>query len=271
MKVLRSIFVFGLITLCLLACEEPTDWELHPEGNGALVVDALITNEFKTHEIKLSTTFDTPNEVPPPASGATIVLRGPTIPVAFKESTTTPGTYTSERLFLAQRFVDYELAVSWNNEVYTASNEMNPVGEIWPFSFRQTNDSTGYRIFNLPPLFDAVEQAMYEVNIDWSHLTNSDSSRVKMFFYTLSSIDVNQIIRPPKEIVIFPKGSIATIEKFSLNDDYAEFIRALLMETEWQGGVYDEASSSLPTNFSNGAFGFFGVSAVRSEVKVVGD
>ena len=37
------------------------------------------------------------------------------------------------------------------------------------------------------------------------------------------------------------------------------------METEWQGGVYDENSASLPTNISNGGLGFFGVSAVLSD------
>lgn len=259
--------LMGLLVLC--ACERQADWELHPEGNGVLAVDALLTNEFKTHEITLSKTFDLPNETPPPAVGAMITLEGTPQPVSFLESTSTPGVYISERPFLTQRFIDYQLEILWEGESYSASNDMKAVGQIWPIAFTTNSDSTAYRIDNPPPLFDAFEQSRHEVLIDWSHLTNNDASQVRLIYYTLNTIDVNQIIQSPKEPVFFPKGSIATITKYSLNDDYAEFIRALLMETQWQGGVYDEASSSLPTNFSNGAVGYFGVSAVRTEVKVV--
>ena len=45
-------------------------------------------------------------------------------------------------------------------------------------------------------------------------------------------------------------------------------VRALLMEAEWQGGVLDEASGSLPTNISSGGLGFFAVCAVLSDTLV---
>ena len=118
------------------------------------------------------------------------------------------------------------------------------------------------------PLYAPDEQAVYEINIDWSHLTSEEPNHAKLFFYTFSTVDVNELFKPPQENVPFPKGSIVIETKYSLNDEFAAFYRALAMETEWQGGVYDENSSSLPTNISNGAHGFFGVSAVLSDTLV---
>ena len=81
-------------------------------------------------------------------------------------------------------------------------------------------------------------------------------------------LDISEIFRPPKATVVFPRGSVVFRQKYSLHPSFATYLRALLMETEWQGGVFDEASSSLPTNISNGGLGFFAVCAVLSEVVV---
>ena len=48
----------------------------------------------------------------------------------------------------------------------------------------------------------------------------------------------------------------------------ANYFRSMLMEIEWQGGIFDETPSSLPTNISNGGLGFFGVSAVLSDTLI---
>jgi hypothetical protein len=141
---------------------------------------------------------------------------------------------------------------------------------VYPFN-RMTfnpygNDSL--TVGNVAPIYSPNEQAMYEINIDWSHLTDVQPNHAKLFYYTFSTVDVNQLFRPEKETVPFPKGSFVIEKKHSLNDDFAAFYRALAMEANWQGGVFDENSSSLPTNLSNGAVGFFGVSMVLSDTLI---
>ena len=95
------------------------------------------------------------------------------------------------------------------------------------------------------------EQAMYEIDIDWSHIVNSDSAKAKLFYYTFNTIDVNEIFKPAKQNILFPKGSIIIEKKYSLNPEMADYFRSMLMEIEWQGGIFDETPSSLPTNISN--------------------
>ena len=134
------------------------------------------------------------------------------------------------------------------------------------FTIREGIDS--FSIKEVGPLYSLDEQAMYQVDIDWNHIIPSDTSRARQFFYTLGTVDANGLFRPFKEKVIFPKGSIIIRKKFALNADFAAYIRTLLMETEWQGGIYDENSSSLPTNVSNGGLGFFGVCSVLGDTLV---
>jgi hypothetical protein len=180
----------------------------------------------------------------------------------FFEDQNEAGKYLSEQPFAAQLNQTYHLEIQWNGQTYHAENEMVPVYPFNKMTFNAYGQKDSLTIGEVAPFYSPNEQAMYEINIDWSHLTNSDSSSAKLFFYTFNTIDASELFRPEKETIVFPKGSIVIEKKHSLNDDFAAFYRALAMETDWQGGVYDENSASLPTNISNGAVGFFGVSAV---------
>ena len=51
----RHIFLVLVLTLSF-ACEEATDWDYETGENGKLVVEAIITNELKKHEIFLGET-----------------------------------------------------------------------------------------------------------------------------------------------------------------------------------------------------------------------
>jgi hypothetical protein len=54
-----------------------------------------------------------------------------------------------------------------------------------------------------------------------------------------------------------------------LNPDHAEFIRSLLSETSWQGGVFSSVPSNVKTNLSDGAVGYFGVCDVETKFLTV--
>jgi len=200
-------------------------------------------------------------------SGAQIILFGGNETFTFKEDIDNPGSYLSENAFSASLNTDYVLEINWNGESFTAENKMEQVIPFTKLTFKSEGiDSLS--LAGVPSLYSPHEQSMYEIDIDWSHLIPSDTSRAKLFYYTFNTLDVNEIFRPPKKTVIFPKGSIVIEKKYSLNPEFADYFRALLMETEWQGGVFDEASASLPTNIDNGGLGFFGVCAVLSDTLV---
>lgn len=260
--------IIFVLLLGLYSCEVPVDWQFKPEENGALVVEAIITNEFKIQEIKLSLSYNELNGKPTTISDAIIHLSDGPNQVRFIESIDEKGKYKSEIAFAAQLYKIYSLDIQYNENTYQAQNEMQAILPLNTLQFNSIGETDSLSIGEVGPLFNPNEQAMYEIDVDWSHLNGIDSSHVKLFFYSLATIDVNELFKPESENIVFPRGSIVIEKKYSLNPEFAAYIRALLMETEWQGGVFDEDSGSLPTNISNGGLGFFGVSAVLIDTLV---
>ncbi len=254
--------------LVLFSCEEATDWPLQSEGNGQLVVEAIITNEVKYQAVWLSLSFDHLNETPPPVTDAVVSISNGQNTLFFTHQDSLPGLYLSNQPAGAQISTNHVLTVDWNGQTYTAESQSVPVFLIPEIGFRPHGQTDSLQLRDVGSFYSPQEQAMYEVDIDWRHLVESDSSRAKLFYYTLTTLDVNELFRPDRVRVPFPKGSIVIVKKYSLNDDFAAYVRAILMETDWQGGVLDEASSSVPTNISNGGLGFFSTCAVRVDTVV---
>ena len=67
-----------------------------------------------------------------------------------------------------------------------------------------------------------------------------------------------------------PTQTTTIIEsKYSVTPEHAGFIRSMLLETEWRGGLFDVAQGNLETNLSQGAFGFFAISTVIRDTLTV--
>ena len=114
---------------------------------------------------------------------------------------------------------------------------------------------------------------MYEIQLDWSSAPGyekepPDSCRQKLYYYTLKTIDVSEVFAPGMEKIIFPPGTIITERRYSLTDEHAAFIRAMLLETTWQGGFFNTATANTPTNLSEGAVGYFGACGVLEEKEI---
>jgi hypothetical protein len=62
--------------------------------------------------------------------------------------------------------------------------------------------------------------------------------------------------------VYFPAGTIISERRYSLTPEHAEFVREMLLETNWTGGLFTVAPANVITNMSDGAFGYFGACAV---------
>ena len=83
--------------LCLvLACEEPTNWDLNTQPTNLIVVEAQITNELKNHVVRLTRTVTALNEKPNPVSGATVVVAVEGSAVLFVEFPSGSGMYYSD-------------------------------------------------------------------------------------------------------------------------------------------------------------------------------
>ena len=79
-----------------------------------------------------------------------------------------------------------------------------------------------------------------------------EENHALIYHYTLNSVDVNRIFCPDREHVRFPPGTIVYREKESVSRAYEEFLRGMLSETDWRGGVFDVLPGNARTNLVKG-------------------
>ncbi|MCD4682758.1 MAG: DUF4249 domain-containing protein [Bacteroidales bacterium] len=269
-NILVLVFILGFIS-----CEKKIAWDIPETEFNTIVVDALLTNEYKFQEVRLSLPRNDINDTTPPATGATVSVSDGIDSLNFTESAEHSGLYISEEKITAIIDKEYYLTVEYESEIYEAETYLVPVYTSNRLYYAPVEGSDIlYEIKWIAPEYSTYEQAMYEIIIDWSYLVGGNPedtvTRAKIFHYTLNTVDVSYTIFPQdKEKVYFPQYSIIIERKYSLTDEHAAYIRALIAETEWQGSLFEEARGNLPTNISNGGLGFFAASSMIADTMVV--
>ena len=271
---IRILILFVLI-IGFYSCEDKIDWDIKTEQINTIVIDALITNEYKFQTIRLSKPFADPNGDAIPVSDADITISINGASLQFIESLQASGLYISQVKMAATIDKIYRLHVESDDKTYTAEAYMIPVIPTYPLQIVPVDNSGIWRkLIWTAPQYNPNDLAMYQVDISWTHLVNPEVTDTityaRLFRYTLNTIDVNNVIFPQdKEEVYFPRGSILIAQKFSVTDEYGNYLRALLAETEWQGSLFEEIRGNLPTNISNGGLGYFSACSVVSDTLVV--
>lgn len=261
--------VYFILIFIISACEEITEYNFKSTANGKLAVEAFITDEDKIQEVKLTLSYDTLNAEPLPATGAVVVIRTENDVFSFSEDLSQPGLFKSDYKFSAKLNKEYILEIKWKDKVYTAHNEMIQVLPFTPVTFKLINNSTDTLTFDQTPQgFSPHEMAMYELLVDWNEIQPNIKNKSKYLYFTFNTLDVSEIFTPTKEIPKFPKGSRVIERKYSLNSQAAKYFRSILLETEWQGGIFDEASSIITGNISNDGLGYFCVCSVLSDTLI---
>ncbi len=272
---MRKLLYLILIAFFLSSCEKKVEWQLQTVNTNLIVVDGIITNEPKTHTIIINYPVTQINEKPEPVTGATVLISDGDSTYTLTEQPVNTGRYNTNNNFSGQINKTYSLLINYNNKVYTAKTYMVRGLEINPGNIYLKNPNNNlYHLCWVAPPFNTPKPAMWEVIIDWSMLPeynnfNPDSCKSRLLFYTLPTLDVSQIFAPEIEKVFFPKGSVINLRRYSLNKEHAEFIRSLLLETNWQGGVFSSVPANVLTNLSNGAMGYFGACEVVSVSQTV--
>jgi len=267
---MRKEWVHIIWIFLLLACEEPTNWDLKTQSTDLIVVEAQITNELKNHVVRLSRTVTALNEKPEPVSGAIVAVWTVGLQTQFVEFPIGSGMYYSDTV---QAVVGkaYKLYINYNGKEYTAATRMVPVTPLKPLNYHLVDEEEGLYGINYQ---DSNEPSKKEYWISWGHLPEFQDQALtetlaKTFHYTLESIDVNQLFKPDKERILFPAGSYVLRKKYSMSEDQQACCRTFLSETEWRGGVFDVKKGNVITNLSEGAIGYFAVSTVVSDTTVI--
>jgi hypothetical protein len=261
---LRYTILYLLICLSLPACEEAANFPLTTENSNLVVVEGTLTNENINHRIKLTRPYKTQNETPEPISGAAVTLKDETSTYILTESPVESGEYYTPQMRAVTGRV-YTLTIVYNEKEYTARDSSVPVEALEAIQYKKTGDR--YELVFSPSL---QEPNFIEYTIDWRNTdacTGACSGR--LVYYDLKTIDVNEIYKPDKEPFLFPVGATIVRKKYSVSTTYREFLRSMLSETEWRGGVFDVQRDNVSTNLSEGAVGFFAVSTVVADTTVI--
>jgi hypothetical protein len=262
-------YILLLSLTCFIAgCEKEIPWTFQEDTNSRLVVDGIISNEIKPQCIKLSHTNSKKNQGWQPVSGASVRVRNSHASYEFTESDSVAGYYYSE-IFQAAVGDTFQLTITFESASYEASAEPVPVTPMQPAVYVK-DDSTNLFRFNYT---EEDQPSMTEVFYDWSSIpdycTTYGNCYAQETFYSLNNVDVNELFSAPKQTIYFPAGTIFIRKKYSLSDAHQEFIRSLLMETDWSGGIFDVEHGNTKTNLSNGALGFFATCMVISDTTIV--
>lgn len=266
---MKKLFVLLFAFWFLSSCEKVAEWDLEATQTDLLVVEGVLTNELKNHNIRLTHTTTDLNLKPVPASGAEVVVSDGTNMAVFTEYPSGSGVYYSDSMQAVVGKV-YMLYINYEGKEYVARDEMKPVEPLKPMIYRETSEMGFYQLV----FQDSNDPSYKEYWISWSHVPGYEdqpagSTIARMQHYTLESINVNEMFKPDKKKVYFPEGSYILRKKYSLSDAHQSYLRTMLSETEWRGGIFDIQKGNVLTNLSEGAVGFFAVSTVISDTVVV--
>jgi hypothetical protein len=232
-----------------------------------LVVEGLITSEYARHTVKLSRSGKVAADHYDPATGANVTISDGITTYILSEHD--PGIYLTDSLkgILGNR---YTLNVNFEGQVYEASDTMVPVSEFGradeiTLAPRPKDPTKGYTVNQL-----IVFGKPAVGNIKIENPTPADEF-TELTYYVFPGIDPDNIfLNFTDASLTYTEGTQFTQTKFSLSTPHYQFLRALLLETEYNGGVFGSVRSNVPTNVSNGGLGFFGASEAIHRTGVIG-
>lgn len=265
--------VISIVTaiLLIISCSREIDWDLDYQEEELVVVEGKITNERKAHEVRLTRPLYEMNGTPEPVSNAVVEIYDGTELYLLNEDRERPGIYVTDSLFAALPNQYYQLRIASGTKRITAVTVMV---EVTPFQ-----DMNAYQVQSDPRLLEAYimdseKPAIVRLELDWSQvegykLLPDSSNHAVIYHYTINGVDVNKLFKPPQERVRFPPGTIVYREKESVNGWYGEFIRGILSETDWRGGMFDVLPGNARTNMEGEAIGFFTAAEVIRDTVTV--
>lgn len=271
-KSLSRFLSLLFFTCCMSACVEQVDIEdyLKSEPSGRLVVEGIITNERKPHRVKLTRTGkslpDDPYEL---VSGAEVSITDGTTVYLLTENATEPGSYFTDSI-RGEANKTYRLTIALDGNVYEASDVMaavTPFGRAEGIVLGSNNPPKGYVQTPLI-VFGSTAPAMISIELDNPH---PGDKYTRLDYYTFPGVHPDDFL--PKYVdasLAYDEGTKLTQKKYALSEAHYQFLRALMLETEYKGGIFGSVRANVPTNLNNGAIGFFGACEMISRTGTIG-
>jgi hypothetical protein len=261
-KILIQPLARAALAFLMISCELQTNWDIMPEGE-FIVADCIITNEMKVHELKLYRSVNQLNKMPEGFSGVMVQLSDGENVVNFEEDNELPGRYLSAVPFMATAGTIYRLTLFYNNKADTAYAIASGVTPLEAIDIAASEGLFRYDYQQSTPA--SMTEVYYDWSADTSYCKQYGACQASEVFYSLDNIDVSKEFAPDRQIILFPHKTRIIRKKYSLSEDHQRFVRSMLLETEWRGGLFDVEQGNVPTNFHYGVRGWFAACSVVSD------
>ncbi len=277
----KHLFYIAIISgFFFSACEEEIQLDVN-QTKEQLVIEGLLTDSLKYHEIKLSITNDLYDQDDfPRVDDATVSVIEKSLDGAEREIvyvlTDKSGLYESEIEFEAQIGYSYELIVDWKGKRYTAEDVLLPVTKIdslvaepveddfepWDELIDSLGTETGPFYY---VKFYAIEPGDRVDYYNWRFYRNGifKNFEGRAVFYASDEIvreEIDGIYIPG----VYTTGDTIFMEQFSISRIGYLYYFDLETVLNSDGGMFSSAPANPRSNVSNGALGFWQVSSLEN-------
>ncbi|MEM1135512.1 MAG: DUF4249 domain-containing protein [Bacteroidota bacterium] len=276
-----KLFIFASIIASLVTACNNLEQTITPDLNQAsprYVIEGLVTNAATTQQVTVSRSTGYYN------SGATEKISNASVVIeddagnifTFEESEDTPGRYTAN--FTGEIGRTYSLLVNIEGELFEASESMLPITTIdsltWEIDeeerqeLEEDNDDSGeyYDVFLFtrePPETEDYYLFKFYTN---GVIENDDAQEV----YFSDDAVIGESIDGLEIGFFYALEDSVTVEMYSITRNAFLFFSDLQTLLNNDGGVFGPIPANLRNNISNGALGYFQVSAIDRESIVIG-
>lgn len=259
MKLIR----LQLLVLFLAAgCEEEIDTPGSDAFQPVIVVEGVFTDEHNVQSIKLSSSSRVNNdELPVPVSNASVSITDGRTVFPLVERAPGSGVYETTTAVAGEIGKQYTLNIQHDGKVHEATDRMEPAGDLERMVY--TNAGDGYYNWEVPKNYSIEPGITYEWVASFHHPTGQVTTIV---YYNFTGLETSALfsMNQTSRLVRFEPGTKIVQRKFSLTREFYAYLKAVYAETVWKGDLYDVTPANPPTNLSNGAQGYFRVSAVAT-------
>ncbi len=273
--------ILTIISVSFYSCTERIDFELDEGDNNRLVVNGEFTDEMKIQTIKLTrSTQYYYTDAAPVELGATVTISDESDIYTLTDSNN-DGVYETNIEVAGVPGNTYSLDIELSDgSNYTANGYMEPLGDIDTIKYEYTEE------FDYNEMKTVFLYKMYIFFKDPSTMSNygsfdlyinnkldTDSLHERYLFnseyYSVNFFEDTEMFRIANDSITKDMTPVKFKVK-SISEDLYDYNNAVLLETIYRGSMFDGPPANVPTNISNGALGFFAVSAVKeAETEIV--
>lgn len=264
MKGIHHYLLVFLAIVLLIACKKSdldNNGFLKPGRTYDLAVEGGFNTFTVSQYIRLTKPALYPDSAPTPISKASVVVNNGRVDMVYRE-TKTLGVYMATSNDDPNYNKAYTLTIKYNGKTYTAVDTLrqvvNIVDDFLPLSTR-TVDSKTVEV-NVPKhTFGYLNSNKWYISykdIPTWHPSRFDQTKYYSYTHLLGSPNSLYPLNNLKRKFSLAKDDGVLIYKISLSENYAKYLYAVFMETDWSG-IFSSVPVNVQGNVSGNAQGYF--------------